>query len=220
MIVVNDFTQGEQAWVEARLGIPTASNFSRIVTPGGKLSASRDDYLAELLAEWALGYPVNEFGGTMWMERGKVLENDAFKFYSFMTDTEPTKVGFVYADDTRSIGCSPDFMVGGSPGELKCPNAGKHLLWLMRGTLPREHVCQVQGQMWVTGADRCDFLSYYPELPPLFLRVELDEKYHNALSTHLPAFIEELMEGREKLQELGVDVEQWREANAQLSAML
>ena len=48
--------QGSVEWFEARLGIPTASEFSRIVTPTGKLSASRHAYMGELLASlgaWA-----------------------------------------------------------------------------------------------------------------------------------------------------------------------
>ena len=44
MIVVDDVEQGTQAWIELRLGIPTASQFSRIVTPSGKSSSSRDAY--------------------------------------------------------------------------------------------------------------------------------------------------------------------------------
>ena len=45
-----DVEQGSRAWIEARLGIPTASEFSRIVTPGGKLSASRDEYAGKLIS--------------------------------------------------------------------------------------------------------------------------------------------------------------------------
>ena len=41
--------QGSVEWFEARLGIPTASEFSRIVTPTGKLSAARVTYMGELL---------------------------------------------------------------------------------------------------------------------------------------------------------------------------
>ena len=51
------------------LGIPTASMFGQIVTPGGKLSASRGPYMGKLLAEWALGEPVDAFEND-WMERG------------------------------------------------------------------------------------------------------------------------------------------------------
>ena len=68
-MIVLDHDQGSTEWIEARLGIPTASGFHRIITPTGKLSASRDAYEGELLAEWALGRPVTEFGGNDWTER-------------------------------------------------------------------------------------------------------------------------------------------------------
>ena len=45
-MIVLDCEQGSRAWEEARLGIPTASCFARIVTPGGKLSSQRDGYQA------------------------------------------------------------------------------------------------------------------------------------------------------------------------------
>ena len=63
MIVIEDVEQGSQSWIELRLGIPTASQFSRIVTPGGKSSSSRDAYMGELLAEWVLGEPYSDWGG-------------------------------------------------------------------------------------------------------------------------------------------------------------
>ena len=71
-MIILEVEQGSTAWIQARLGIPTASQASRIVTPTGRLSKSRDGYLAQLLAEWALGETVTDFAGTEWMERGKV----------------------------------------------------------------------------------------------------------------------------------------------------
>ena len=42
-------------WLDAKLGIPSASSFKRILTSTGALSKGRTKYMAELLAEWALG---------------------------------------------------------------------------------------------------------------------------------------------------------------------
>lgn len=205
-MITLDAEQGSQVWVEARLGIPTASAFSRIVTPGGKLSAQRGGYLAELLAEWALGYPVADWGGNEHTERGHVLEPDAFGFYSFVRGVDPSKVGICYRDEDRLVGASPDFLVGDEGiGELKCPEAGKHLLWLARGICPNEHYPQVQGQLWVTQRPWCDFMSYYPELPPFLVRVFPEPDYQAALDTHLPVFVREVLEGREKLREMGIE---------------
>ena len=33
------------------------------------------------------------------MERGKFLEAEAFKYYGFVTESKPKKVGFVYKDE-------------------------------------------------------------------------------------------------------------------------
>ena len=90
-MIVLDCKQGSRAWIEARLGIPTASMFGQIVTPTGKLSASRGPYMGKLLAEWALGEPVDAFESD-WMERGKMLEGEAFAYYDIQTDSEPQEV--------------------------------------------------------------------------------------------------------------------------------
>ena len=61
-----------------------------------------------------------------------------------------------------------------------------------RGTLPSEHVAQVQGSLWVTGRQWWDFVSYSPGLPPLITRVERDEPYIATLAKAVDAFNEEL----------------------------
>ena len=54
-MIVHAAEQGSVGWLEARLGIPTASQFSRIVTATGRLSKQRDSYLAELASRMVLG---------------------------------------------------------------------------------------------------------------------------------------------------------------------
>jgi hypothetical protein len=43
--------QGSMDWYRLRMGIPTASQFHKIVTPGGKLSEQRHAYMYRLIAE-------------------------------------------------------------------------------------------------------------------------------------------------------------------------
>ena len=113
---VLDVEQGSREWIEARLGIPTASAFKRIVTSTGKLSAQRDAYQAELLSEWVFGEPAKDFD-TAWTERGKVLEPDARRYYSFRTDTEARTVGFIVREGRLKC----------SSGGLAIPTAGEDL---------------------------------------------------------------------------------------------
>ena len=206
MIIV-DCEQGTREWIEARLGIPTASEFSKIVTPGGKLSKTREVYWGDKLAEWALGEPRDDVPLSLyWVERGELLEPDARRHYAFRRDVEPVKVGFVHRDETRMVGCSPDGLVGDDGLlELKCPMPGRHISWLARNEIPREHASQLQGQLWVTGRPWVDFMSYHPSLPPFIVRVEPDQRYQDALDEHLPTFVDELLDGRAYLRSLGIE---------------
>ena len=157
--------------------------------------------------------PVTEFGGTDWTERGKELEPDARACYAFHADCEPQTVGFVLRNEDRMCGASPDALVGAHGLlELKCPMAGKHMLYLAQDKLPTKYAAQVQGQLWITGREWCDFMSYYPGLPAFIHRVAPDDKFLAALDEHMPVFIGELLEGRERLRSLGVVPEPEAEA--------
>ena len=205
-MIVLDVEQGSTPWIECRLGIPTSSEFSKIMTPKGKLSASRLPYLGKLVAEWALGDVDGiEFAGNAWTERGHILEPKARAAYAFTTDLDPVTVGFVYRDEERTSGCSPDGLVGDDGLlELKCPKAGTHLTWLAQDVVPREHQPQLQGQLWVCQRDWIDFMSFYPGLPPFLVRVAPDPTYQRALDLAIPQFIDEVLEARERLSALGV----------------
>ena len=204
-MIILDCEQGSAEWIAARLGIPTASQFSRIVTPTGMASASQRPYIAELCAEWALAEPAGEWQGNEWAERGKMLEPDARRYYAFERGIDYREIGLAYRDETRKVAASPDgISEDGRPLELKCPMPKTHLLWLSDGELPREHAMQVQGQMWVMGATEADFLSYCPGLPPLMLTVKADPGIQRALDEQIPAFVEELDRRKQVLRDMGV----------------
>ena len=206
-MIVLDCEQGSQAWIDARLGIPTASEFSRIVTPTGRASSAAEGYTAELLAEWALGYPIKEFGGTEWTERGKALRAGRAGVLCARHQPRSADRRFVYQDDRKMVGCSPDALVGEAGClELKCPRADTHLLWLARDAIPRDHVIQVQGHIWVTGLSWCDFQSYHPDFPSLLKRDEPDDQLQAAFDEHIPAFIADLLEARDRLRAMGVPI--------------
>ena len=55
--VVDCGGQGTQEWIDARLGIPSASNYSKLITTKGKRSTSFDGYCMGLAAEVLTGKP-------------------------------------------------------------------------------------------------------------------------------------------------------------------
>jgi hypothetical protein len=75
-----------------------------------------------------------------------------------------------------------------------------HIGYLVDGVLPLEYFQQTQGQLLVTGFQYCDFLSYYPGIKPLHIRVEPDKKFQAALKAELEKFCTELNQLTERLR--------------------
>lgn len=196
--------QGSRAWLYARLGIPTASNFHRLLTPAQlKPSKSADAYLNTLLAEWALGRPMDD-QTSAFMERGHELEEQAARWYSFQNDLEVEEVGLCLTDDGL-VGASPDRLVGDDGLlEIKCLSAPEHIAALM-GEKDGDHRIQVQGQLLVTGRVWSDLLFFNPVLPSVVVRHERDEAVQAALSEALPLFTKRLSYWKKILSDKGVE---------------
>ena len=183
--------QGTQEWLDARLGRPSASQFSKLITTSGKPSASADDYISEMIAERITGERepifVNE-----WMQRGTELEPEARATYEFMNGIDVEEVGFIL-DDSGEFGCSPDGLVNDDGGvEFKCPSPKNHIAWSRKGVCPSKHYAQVQGCLYITGREWWDFMSYHPEMKPFIVRVERDEKFISKLAEQISLAVEEI----------------------------
>lgn len=185
-----NFAQYSPDWWNARRGIPTASEFDRILTPAtGKLSKSADGYACQLIGEkLSTEYPLTTMNpATAAMERGTAMETAARSWYSVYHSLEVEEVGFCLSECER-FGCSPDGLVGEDGGiEIKCPLPHTQVSWLLSGELPSDYKAQVHGTLIVTGRQWWDFVSYCPGLPELVIRVEADE-YTEKLREALEGF--------------------------------
>lgn len=176
-----DVPQLSPEWFEARRGIPTASQFSRIITAKtGKLAAASDEYICELIAERMSLVPAADWPMNAAMRHGVEFEAEARRWFEFEAGFEVAQVGLVMSECGR-FGCSPDGLIVDGSGvfaaglELKCPQGKTHVKYLLDGTLPDEYRCQVHGCLAVTGLPLWHFVSYAPGFPPLHVRVEADE---------------------------------------------
>lgn len=195
--IVLDCQQGSPEWLRARLGLPTASNFDKVCTPTGKLSASSDRLLAKLAAEWFLGVSLDD-ADSGFMQRGRDLEPEAAAWYEFDTNQTTTPVGLILRHD-RKVGASPDRLVGDDGLlEIKCPSAEVHMTYLLGG-MTNDYRCQVQGQLWITGRQWSDLCSYHPSMPKVKVRFERDEDFIALLAEAMDKFIVRLDAAKVKL---------------------
>lgn len=176
--------QGTPEWHQARCGIVTASTFSDVLA-GGK-GITRTKLLYSVAAERITGQATPSWSGNAHSERGHALEPEIRALYEATSPEDVTQVGFIRRG---RIGCSPDACVGEDGGlEIKTKLPHLQIEALEKGTLPSDHVAQVQGILLVTGWKFCDFRSYWPGLPQLKVRVYRDLDYLSRLSTELARF--------------------------------
>jgi putative phage-type endonuclease len=189
--------QGSQEWIMIRCGKVTASRVADIMakTKSG-YSASRGNYMAELVCERLTGVPTDTFKSAA-MEWGTAQEPHARAAYEAVGGVLVEEVGFVPHSSIPDAGASPDGLVG-SVGliEIKCPNTATHIETLLSGKVPDRYNTQMQWQMACTGRTWCDYVSYDPRMPEnmrLFLaRVFRDQSAILAMETEVLTFIHEL----------------------------
>ena len=194
-LITLDCEQGSEDWLAARLGIPTATGFENIVTATGKKSASYIKYMAELIEESILGGGDTFKSG--FMERGNQLEPQARAAYEFLTGSDVIQVGGVYLNENRDVMVSPDGLIPSLKKglEIKCPKMSTHIRYLLECGVPAEYVIQVQANLWVTGYETWDFVSYCPEYQKQTLYLftaARDEKLMKAFDEHIPQFVKTL----------------------------
>ena len=190
MIVINCEQRSEE-WYNSRLGVPSASNYGKIVDGSGKPSKSQSGYMYKLAAERITGSREETYMSVA-MEEGINREETSRWVYAMEYSVIVDEVGFCL-DDSGRYGASPDGLVGDNGlVELKNPSGKVAVEYLLKGRLPSVYFQQVEGQLLVTGRDYCDFVSYFPGLPLFVIRVERDEEFLARLEDELNVFCDKL----------------------------
>jgi hypothetical protein len=191
---IHNVDQRSDEWYSLRIGVPTASDFSRAITPKkGDMSIQGIEYAAELALELFTGQPNEDFGGTEWMDRGAGLEDEAIAQYEMLYDVDVERVGFITSDDGNR-GCSPDGLVGDDGMiEVKCLKDKNHVKSLLKhveyNEVDPKYTPQTQGQMMIAERGWCDLLFYCPGMPLLPIRQYPDDKYGTNLDSALNEII-------------------------------
>lgn len=198
MIIYPELEQGTEEWRRTRSGIPTASMFSAVLAKGeGK---TRRSYMCRLAGEIITGEPAETYKSAD-MERGNQMEAEARDFYSFSTDAELQRIGFIV---NGRKGCSPDSLIG-SDGmlEIKTQRADLLIETLIKNEFPSEHKAQCQGALWVAEREWIDLAVYWPKMPTFVKRATRDDLYIRQLSDAVDRFNDELAETVTRIRRFG-----------------
>lgn len=193
---MSDIVQRSPEWFAARLGIATASRFAAVLAKikTGE-SAERRNYRSQLVVERLTGKQVETYQNAA-MQHGTEQEPFARMAFAAHASAIVEEVGFLRHAEIEA-GCSPDGLIDEDGMiEIKCPfQSGIHIESLKNG-MPKEHVPQVQGQMWISGRQWVDFVSFDPRMPEklqLFVqRIPREDEYIANLSKEVAAFMEEV----------------------------
>jgi putative phage-type endonuclease len=206
-VILETATQRDADWYAARIGKATASRFRDAIATlkSGAPAQAQRDYLTELVVERLTQQPIQRFQNAA-MTWGTEQEPAARTAYERVTGTSVEETGFV-AHDVLLAGCSPDGLVDWDGLiEIKCPySSANHIETLLNG-MPDEHRAQVQGQMWITGRQWCDFVSYDPRMPAELQlhvqRIQRDPSFIADLEAKVTSFLQQVGTQVEALRRL------------------
>jgi putative phage-type endonuclease len=197
--------QGSDEWLQARAGRVTASRVADVMakTKTGA-SASRVNYMAQLISERLTGQPADGFSSAA-MRHGTETEPEARAAYEMLTGADVVEVGFIPHPTIDGFGASPDGLVGDDGLiEIKCPNTATHIETLLAEKVPSKYNTQMQVQMLCTDRAWCDFVSYDPRLPGdmriWIRRVHRDDVFCGQIVAEVTKFLTEMDEKLDALK--------------------
>ncbi len=195
-MIFHDIQQNSPEWDALRLGKFTASTFKDLFMK--ETTQGHQDAIHKVVYERLTGESPESYQSD-YMKRGHEIEPLAREYYELTTFSKVHNGGFFELDEW--VGASPDGLVDDDGQlEIKCPKYTTLINYLLENKLPNIYDWQVQGQLYVTGRQWCDFVAYHPKLKPLILRVERDEAKIKLLQEKLTESITRVQQIMERIK--------------------
>ena len=192
--------QGSIQWLEDRAGVITASMFfecRKRLKSGpnkGDFTVSARQYAFKLACERISGSLLDDVKFDTWqMKRGRELESDARFEHEFRKGILVEQAGFVISDNGL-YGASVDGLINhNGNSEYKCFVSPLSLMPILLDGDISSCIDQVQGGMWITEREYCDFCLYCPALENIGRDLEIftiyrDQEYIDGLEKDLAEF--------------------------------
>jgi len=187
-MIVLDCAQRSDKWKQARLGRLNGSRATDMLATlkNGGEAASRRDLKVQLVLERITGQSHENGYINSDMQRGTDVEPEALAAYEAHTGNLVQPVGYC-VHESLMCGVSPDGFVGDDGlVEVKCPRSANHLAYLKAQSVPKEHLAQLVHQLWITGRQWVDFVSFDPRFPePLRLFIVRYPRNDIEIATYL-----------------------------------
>lgn len=195
MQIITEVQQGSPEWLALRLGIVTCSELECLLVNGkgeAGFGAGAFTYMNTLIGERITGEAADPFQGNRHTERGHELEAVARKLYEDREEVETNQVAIIL---NHGAGYSPDSLVGQKGlTEIKTKLPKFQVEVILSGEIPKEHVAQCQGGLWVSEREWIDFVCYWPGMPLFIKRAYRDEAMIRKLNERVKTFYEILDE--------------------------
>lgn len=185
LTVYEDLEQGTAAWLEARLGVLTASTIGQLIS-AKTLSVAANDTSRRLINQLAVerltGRGPDPLHGRAIM-RGHLDEPLARQYYADHY-APVTEVGFMKLEtDDYTLGYSPDGLVGDDGLiEIKSREPHHQLTAIITNTVPAMHMAQLQAGLRVSGREWIDYVSFSAGMPLYVRRVLPDVAWQGAIT--------------------------------------
>jgi hypothetical protein len=186
--------QRSEAWYSVKCGLVTSTRFKSLVAK--ETTDSYKDLVTNIACEIITGKMEEGYSNAM-MEYGIEMEPKAIIEYEDVFDCTVKRTGFITPDEDHKyfdwIGDSPDGLLPENGVlEVKCPLARTHMEYIEANKLPLEYRHQVQGHLFVTGLDFCDFVSYVPHMKLFVFRVYPDLELFKEFELRLDKLIKDV----------------------------
>lgn len=196
---VIDCEQRTPEWFAARAGRLTGSAAADMMrkVKSGDWAASRKHLRMRLALERITGQPQERAFTTAAVAHGRDNEPFAAARYEAESGYILEPLGFLSMGPIMA-GCSLDSFIHGRRGivEIKCPESATHYEYLKTRQIPSDYRWQCIHNLWVTGAEFADFISFDDRFPDdlqyLCVRLERNDREIEAYEIEVNRFLAEV----------------------------
>lgn len=195
-MIIHDIEQNSPEWYQVRRGKFTCSTLSDLFMD--KKTKGYNEAINKVVFERLTGEIPESFTND-YMRRGSELEPFARQRYELETFNYVHQVGFI--EYSEWFGYSPDGLIGDDGLiEIKCPKFSTLIDFALTKKIPKEYMYQMQGGLFASEREWCDFVMFHPRMDLQVVRVNRNENLIEEIQKVLIESTEEVINRIDKIR--------------------